>query len=829
MRKTKPEPDSNLLTEIRKDLHMKYGYFDDQKREYVIETPFTPLPWINYLGSNEFFGLISNTGGGYNFYRDAKLRRLTRYRYYNVPRDTGGRMYYINDGTDIWSPAYLPARKPLDFYRCRHGTGYTIIESAKNGLSSELTCLVPVKENCEINRIVLKNTSDIKKEVSLVSAIEFCLWNAADDGTNFQRNLNIGEVEVEDSVIYHKTEYRERRNHYAFYSVNQKAAGFDTDLDTFLGKFNNYETPQSVTGGKSGNSVAHGWSPIGSFRLEYSLAPGQEVEIIFILGYIEVPKEEKWDGPAADGVINKKPAKELIGKYNDSEAVKNELAALALYWDKLLGNYVVETGDDKLDRMVNIWNQYQCMITFNMSRSASYYESGQGRGMGFRDSCQDLLGFVHIVPERARERILDIAAIQFENGGAWHQYQPLTKRGNADAGMGFNDDPLWLIGCTHAYISETGDYSILDEMVPFENKEGSEKPLFEHLRASFSYTLNNLGPHELPLIGRADWNDCLNLNCFSDEPGESFQTCANIESQAESVFIAGMFVLYGRQYAELCIKRGETEEAQRAEKAVAKMNDTILTHGWDGEWFLRAYDSNGDKVGSNECIDGKILIEPQGMCVMAGVGVNSGHAAKALASAKKYLTFEYGSCLVYPAYKEYHLNLGEISSYPPGYKENGSVFCHNNPWLSIAETVLGNADEAFEIYRRICPAYIEDISDIHKTEPYVYSQTVAGQEAAGGSGEAKNSWLTGTAAWTYVNVSQYLLGIRPELNGLRISPCLPERFDNIRIKRVFRNATYNILFKRSDEKGLFVDGKKIESDIVPAAPANSVVNVECRM
>jgi len=807
---------------------MTYGFFDDTRREYIIETPFTPLPWINYLGSNEFFGLISNTGGGYCFYRDAKLRRLTRYRYNNVPRDTGGRMYYIDDGTDIWSPTYLPAKVTLDTYRCRHGLGYTIFESSKNDIVSELTCFVPVEENCEINRLVIKNNSSSERDISVVSAIEFCLWNAADDGTNFQRNYNIGEVEIEDNIIFHKTEYRERRNHYAYYSVNCQTVGFDTDLDTFLGKFNNYESPQAVVNGKSGNTVAHGWSPMGSHRLEYSLSPGDEVEIIFILGYTELPKDEKWDGPAADGVINKNPAKEVINRYNSSESVKSELAALSEHWDKLLGNFIVKSEDEKLDRMVNIWNQYQCMTTFNMSRSASYYESGQGRGMGFRDSCQDLLGFVHMVPRRARERILDIAAIQFENGGAWHQYQPLTKRGNADAGMGFNDDPLWLIACTYAYIAETGDHTILDEPVPFENKEGTEKPLFDHLRASFNYTLNNLGPHKLPLIGRADWNDCLNLNCFSEEPGESFQTCANIESQAESVFIAGMFVLYGKQYAELCSKRGYHDEAAKATEAVEKMSEAVLKHGWDGEWFLRAYDSNGDKVGSKECRDGKIFIEPQGMCVMAGIGVESGHAGKALAAAKEHLTFKYGTCLVAPAYKEYLLNLGEITSYPPGYKENGSVFCHNNPWLSIAETVAGNAEEAFEIYSRICPAYIEDISDIHRTEPYVYSQTIAGQEAPT-QGEAKNSWLTGTAAWTFVNVTQYLLGIHPELNGLQIKPCLPDRFDNITIKRVYRGVTYNISFIRSNEKGLWVNGSKIDSDIVPAAPEDSVVTVICRI
>ncbi|MDR2599330.1 MAG: glycosyl transferase [Oscillospiraceae bacterium] len=805
---------------------MKYGYFDDAKREYVIDTPYTPLPWINYLGSQEFFGLISNTGGGYTFYRDAKLRRITRFRYNCVPRDIGGRMFYINDNGTIWSPSYLPMKTPLDAYRCRHGMGYTVFETRKNELEAELTCFVPIDANVEIHRLVLKNTSGAEKKISLVSALEFCLWNAVDDNINFQRNYNIGEVEVEDDVIYHKTEYRERRDHYAFYYINRKTDGFDTDLDSFLGKFNGYDAPQAVINNKSGNTIAHGWSPMGSHRVELTIAPGESEEVIYILGYVELPNAEKWDGPASKSIINKKPAKELIAKFGSSRAVVDELDKLADYWQHLLSKYYTDTGDEKLNRMVNIWNQYQCMTTFNMSRSASYYESGTGRGMGFRDSCQDLLGFVHMVPERARERILDIAAIQFEDGSAYHQYQPLTKRGNAEIGIGFNDDPLWLVGCTHAYIAETGDYSILDEPVPFDNKEGSEKPLFDHLRASFNYTLNNLGPHKLPLIGRADWNDCLNLNCFSVEPGESFQTCANIESDAESVFIAGMFVFYGKMYAELCEKRGETAEAAKARTAIQEMNDTVLKHGWDGQWFIRAYDSNGDKVGSHECDDGKIYIEPQGMCVMAGIGVDTGEAVKALKSTKEHLTFEYGTCLVYPTYKEYHLKLGEISSYPPGYKENGSVFCHNNPWVSIAETVVGNADEAFEIYRRTCPAYLEDISDIHRTEPYVYSQTIAGQEAPT-SGEAKNSWLTGTAAWTFVNVSQYLLGVRPELDGLRIEPCLPERFDKVKIKRVFRDATYDILIIRGDNKGIWVNDSKIEGTVVPTAKPGTTVKVHC--
>ncbi len=810
---------------------MKYGHFNDEDREYVIDTPATPLPWINYLGNEGFFSLISNTGGGYSFYRDAKLRRITRFRYNDVPGDTDGRHYYIQDGClgrdEVWSPTFLPLKKPLDRWRCRHGMGYTVFEAEKKGLSSTLTCFVPLGENCEVNQLMLENKSAFPKKITVTSALEWCLWNAVDDSTNFQRNFSTGEVEVDGSVIYHKTEYRERRNHYAFYGVNEPLAGFDTSRDAFLGKFNGWDAPQAVFSGKSGNTETHGWSPIASHRVALDLKPGETKSLIFVLGYAELPKAEKWEtapvlmseaspqGKA--GVINKKPAKALLARFDTDEKVKAAFVNLKKYWDALLSRFTVRTGDAKLDRMVNIWNQYQCMVTFNMSRSASYFESGTGRGMGFRDSCQDLLGFVHLIPERARERILDIAAIQMEDGSTWHQYQPLTKCGNADIGGGFNDDPLWLVACTYAYIAETGDSGILNAPVVFNNVEGTEKPLFEHLRRSVNYTITHRGPHGLPLIGRADWNDCLNLNCFSEEPGESFQTTTNKETGvAESVFIAGMFVLYGNQYAELCERFGDKTEGSQIREEVATMKKAVLKDGWDGEWFVRAYDGYGKKVGGNECAEGKIYIEPQGMCVMAGIGTQSGEAKKALRSVKDKLTYKYGTSLLWPCYQNYHLELGEVSSYPPGFKENGGVFCHNNPWVSIAETVVRNADEAFAIYKRTCPAYLEDISDIHRTEPYVYSQMVAGQEAPpANQGEAKNSWLTGTAAWTFVNVSQYLLGVRATHEGLQIDPCLPESFTALSIKRLFRDTEYDITVTRTGAPGMTVDGKSITGTIVP--------------
>ncbi len=810
---------------------MQYGQFDDNAKEYVITEPQTPYPWINYLGVEDFFTIISNTAGGYSFYKDARLRRITRYRYNNVPADYGGKYFYINDGKDVWSPGFRPVKNRLDNYQCRHGLSYTIVTGEKNGLEAEILYFVPLGDNCEIQKVRLTNKGDKPKKFTLFSFVEFCLWNALDDMTNFQRNFSTGEVEVKDSVVYHKTEYKERRNHYAFYSVNQPIQGFDTDRDTFIGLYNSFDKPDAVMEGKSRNSIAHGWSPIGSHMLEINLPAGEEKELIFILGYVENEEDEKWESP---GVINKQKTERLIEKYKEPEAVTRALKKLKQYWSELLSIYQLQSSDEKLNRMVNIWNQYQCMVTFLMSRSASYFESGIGRGMGFRDSNQDLIGFVHQIPEKAKERILDIAATQFEDGGAYHQYQPLTKRGNNEIGGNFNDDPLWLILSTSSYIKETGDWSVLDEQVPFDNDRSKAKSLFEHLKRSFYHVANNLGPHNLPLIGRADWNDCLNLNCFSKNPDESFQTTENKKGGvAESVMIAGMFVLYGREFAELCRRYSQQKEAEIADSHIEKMTDSINKYGWDGKWFVRAYDYFGEKVGSSENEEGKIFIESQGFCIMAGIGLEDGKAHTVLESVKKYLDCKYGIVLNNPAFTSYHINLGEISTYPAGYKENAGVFCHNNPWIMIAETIAGNGGRAFEYYRKIAPSYLEEISELHKTEPYVYSQMIAGKDAHK-PGEAKNSWLTGAAAWNFVAITQYILGVRPEYDGLSINPCIPPEWDGFTVQRKFRNALYNITVQNPNHisKGIreiLVDDKKITGNILPPFEDEKTHNVKVIM
>jgi cellobiose phosphorylase len=797
---------------------MKFGHFDDQNREYVITNPQTPWPWINYLGNEDFFSLISNTAGGYAFYKDAKFRRLTRYRYNNVPMDSGGRYFYIKDEETTWSPGWKPCKTPLDSYACRHGMNYTSIEGVKNGVSARVLFFVPLKTRAEVQKLTVTNSSPQVKKLKIFSFIEWAMYNAAADMENFQRNFSTSEVEIEGSVIYHKTEYKERRNHYAYYSVNAPIKGFDTDRETFFGLYNGFDEPRVVAEGNPTNTVAHGWSPIASHCLEVELQPGESRDFVFVLGYVENAEEEKWE---SKNIIHKTKAKASIARFDTADKVDAAFADLRRYWDNLLSTYHVNSGDEKLDRMVNIWNQYQCMITFCFSRSASYFESGIGRGMGFRDSNQDLIGFVHQIPERARERIIDIASTQFPDGGCYHQYQPLTKRGNNDIGSGFNDDPMWLILGTIAYLKETGDFTILDEMVPFDNDLSNAKPLFDHLTASFDHVVNNLGPHKLPLIGRADWNDCLNLNCFSNDPDESFQTTENKSegSRAESLMIAGLFVVYGRDYVALCKKLGKTDEAFRAQTHIDTMVASVIESGWDGEWFIRAYDYNGNKIGSSENDEGKIFIESNGWCTMAGIGKEEGYCRKALDSVKEHLDCEHGIVLNSPAYTKYYIGYGEISSYPPGYKENGGIFCHNNPWIMIGETEIGRGDQAWEYYKKICPAYLEDISELHKTEPYVYAQMIAGKEAFK-PGEAKNSWLTGTASWNFYTISQYILGIQPDYNGLRINPCIPESWDGFEITRKFRGATYNIkvINKKHVSKGVervIIDGQTHSPNLLP--------------
>ncbi len=813
---------------------MQYGSFDDDAREYVITRPDTPLPWLNYLGQDDFFGLCTNTGGGYTFYRDAKLRRLTRYRYNDIPADNNGRYLYIRDGDCIWNPGWKPTKTPLDAYECRVGPGYTHIASAKNGVEVSLRFFVPPGETAEIWSVEIRNASSVAKDLDLFSYVEFCFYEALNDMTNYQRTYSIGQVEVDASVVYHTTEYRERRDHYTLFACTAETAGFDTDRDAFLGPHNGLHEPRAVQRGAATNSIAHGWNPIGSHHLKLSLAPRETASFAFVLAYIEQdPDTPKF---APDGSLNKTKGQALLQRYTDPRAVDAAFDSLRARWDDLLSAFQVNCPSAPMMRMANTWNQVQCMATFNLSRAASMYETGIGRGMGYRDSNQDLLGFVHIIPERARERILDIAATQESSGACFHQYQPLTKQGNAEIGSGFMDDHLWLILSTCAYIRETGDTAILDAVIGYADEPADAKTatLLDHLQLSLRFTLDNQGPHGLPLIGHADWNDCLNLNCFSTEPNESFQTAAHSadDRTAESLMIAGLFLYACRDMAALYRHLDRPTLADSADRDHAQMLAAVEEHGWDGAWYRRAYDAAGQPIGAADSAEGRIYIESQGWCLLGGAGQDNGRADKALDSVHEHLFTPHGCVLQQPPYATYHLELGEVSSYPPGYKENAGVFCHNNPWVQLALLERGQAERAYDYYLSICPAARTDF-DIYRCEPYVYAQMIAGKDAAT-PGEAKNSWLTGTAAWTFLSVSHGFLGIRPDFDGLRIDPCIPADWDGFTVTRRFRGATYHITVRNPHHcrRGiceLRIDGRSVPGNSIPVAPSGTTVQVEATL
>lgn len=816
-----PEPVTNKSAATGAD-----GKFDTESREYVIRRPDTPLPWINYLGNNGFRSIVSNTGGGYSFYRDAKLRRITRYRYDSVPLDSVGKYLYITDNDTTWNPGWRPTRTALDRYECRHGLGYTTFHSAKNGLSADLDVFVADDLAAEIQCLTLTNQSLKEKSVRIVSYVEWCQWNAEDDSANLQRNLSIGEVFMEDGLLCHVTGYRERRRHYAFHTHNQSLDGFDSDRDHFLGPYGELSAPRSVVNGRSNDTIASGWWPIASLAHRLTLRPGESRSIVFATGFAENAANEKWREMGKPNIAHARDVRERI---SDPDFVRLAKVELANRWSSVLSAMQIDSPESQFDDLVNTWNPYQCMVTFELARSASLFETGRGRGIGFRDSNQDCLGVVHLIPERVRERLIDLAATQFSDGSAYHQYQPLTKSGNDAVGSGFNDDPLWLVLSVAAYIRETGEVGFLGTRITFEDTKDSGATMLDHLRASVSFIQNNLGEHGLPLIGRADWNDCLNLNALSSDPDESFQTGPlRGNGRAESTMIAALYILATRELAGLCTAYDLSDEAQTYLEHADSMVQAVERHGWDGAWFLRAYDNNGKAVGSHRNTEGQIFVEPQGLCAMAEIGLQQGLVERALDSAADRLATPFGLCLLDPPYQAYDEALGEISTYLPGYKENGSVFCHNNPWVVIGETVAGNGDRAMEYLRCIAPTYQDDHAR-RRVEPYVFAQTIAGK-AAQRPGEGKNSWLTGTASWAYVATTQHLLGIRPEIGGLRIRPCIPRDWAYFEVIRRFRGAFYRIKVLNPRASGtsvarIVVDGRILDGDLIPAAAAGSDVKV----
>jgi cellobiose phosphorylase len=780
---------------------MKYGYFDEKNKEYVITRPDTPTPWMNYLGLDEYCAMISNTAGGYSFHKDPRDKRVLRYRYNSLPSDRPGRYLYIRDKetTEFWSCTWQPVKVALsEFkYECRHGLGYTKVNSEYKGARSEVIYFVPLNENLEIWILRLNNLNKNPKDLTIFSYIEFCLWQAIADSNDFQYTLNIAKCIYEEGLIYHLTNYypKAAKSSLAYFGANLTPEGFDCDRERFIGPYRSESEPLAVVEGRSFNSEAFGGNPIGSQSFHLRLNPNEERILIFVMGVQET----------------KENAKKLVRKFSNLKAALNALNKLKLNWQHYLNRFSLQCPDKELNTVVNTWNAYQCRITFNWSRSASYYESGIGRGMGFRDSNQDCLGVLHTVPERVKQRIIDLASNQFKDGSAYHQYFPLTKKGDK---TGYSDDHIWLIVSACGYIKESGDIDFLNKRIPFA--DASRDTLYGHLARAIEYSFKRLGPHSIPLMGYADWNDCLN----------------NMGPRAESVWVAQFLCFALKELAKLAGFLDKKKDSSNFWRLAIKMQKTINRVAWDGNWYIRAFDTNGRPVGSSRCPEGKIYLNTQSWAVLADIAPRKA-LLKCMDMVKKYLDTKYGIMLLSPHYKTFDPKIGAIGTFAPGLKENGGIFCHANPWAVIAEAMLGRSERAFDYYKKIAPTAYDKIPEIHMTEPYIYSQFIAGKEAKE-FGRARNSWLTGSATWNFIAATWYILGIRPDYQGLQVSPCIPGHWDDFSIKRFFRQATYDIkvsnpLHVSSGVESISVNGKEIQGNILPKAKPGSTLKVEVTM
>ncbi|MGA3192203.1 MAG: glycosyl transferase [Candidatus Bathyarchaeia archaeon] len=771
---------------------MQYGHFSQDDKEYVIVRPGTPTPWINYLCNSEYCAIISNTAGGHSFHRDPRDRRILRYRYNNLPVDRPGRYLYIRDNKTgkYWSPTWQPVLKKLSEYECRHGLGYTKISSSYSDTEAEVTYFVPVEGNLEIWMLTLKNASSEKKELSVFSYAEFCLWQAFSDLTDLQFSQGLAVARYEEDAIFYS--FFDVSTGYAFFSSSGTITGYDCNREKFIGPYRGESNPLAVERGRCFNSETKGGNPIAATSNVVKLCPGEAETIIFILGVVE----------------KKSDAKPYIQKFAKKSNVNAELRRLREYWNTYLSNLNVDTPDEEFNAMINVWNQYQCKTTFDWSRYVSFYETGIGRGMGFRDSNQDTLGVVHTSPERVRQRILDLAKNQFENGHVYHLYFPLSGEGGwppyvKEQMKFFSDDHLWLILSTSEYIKETGDMSILNENVNFV--EGSSASLYEHLRRSIDFTLDNMGKHNMPLLGTADWNDPQSL------PGPN--------NAAESVWTAMLFHKVLLELTELCKEHKREKDAQRFAAIAGKTKTHVNETAWDGNWYFRAYDDSGNLVGSSKRKEGKIYINTQSWAVISRIAPKD-RGIRCMNSVKKHLDTKYGIMLLAPAYSRYHPEIGALSSYVPGLKENASVWSHANAWAILAECMLGRGDQAYEYYKKLAPPTKNRIAEIHQAEPYVYAQTIAGKDHPN-FGAARQSWLTGTASWMFKVATNWILGIRPQYHGLLVDPCIPTDWFNFKVIRRFRNAVYEIRVENPHHvsngiKDVTVDGKKLKTSLLPS-------------
>ena len=783
---------------------MQYGHFDDAAKEYVITRPDTPTSWSNYLGSAEYGAIITNNAGGYGFYQSGARGRFLRLRFNSVPMDQPGRYFYLRDNAngDYWSASWQPVGKPLEQYQstCRHGTAYTVINSRYAGIATETTYFVPLGQNFEYWRLKVTNESDWPRDLTAFSFCEFTnQWDTYQDSVNLQYSLfivkgeltedNLLRIAIQDNLTPETDGFfiHDIARHIWMGMSASAIDGFDTSRESFLGLYRGYHNPLAVEQGQCTNSTAYGDNACGSLQTNVTLQPGESREILVMLGI----------GDA------RSIGKQTVAEFGSLERAESELQKLKDHWHDKLGSLTVETPDEEFNSTVNVWGIYNSLITFAWSRAASLVYNGERDGLGFRDSVQDILGVVAAIPDDARQRLELMLTGQLSNGGAIPVIKPFEHRPGHETPPPDeeyrSDDCLWFFNTVPAYVNETGEFDFYNKTLPYADQ--GEAPVFGHLRRALEFNLERMGEHGLPCGLSADWNDCLRLGYYG-----------------ESLFVAFQVRLGLTVYAEIAEGLGESEETAWALSQCEKLDAAIQSHTWDGNWFIWAIAEDGTVYGTKEYEEGQVYFNTQVWSVISKAATPE-QAKRCMESVNDELATPYGLMLAAPPFAKAPIEVMRAVVFNAGIKENAGIFNHTQGWGVMAECMLGNGDRAYEYYRAAMPAAYNTRAEIRQSEPYVQAQTTYSTYSPR-AGNARTSWLTGAAAWSYFSATQYIIGIRPEADGLRIDPCIPSAWSSFSATRRFRGKLLRIIVHNSQGvcRGvdkMTVDGKEISGNLIP--------------
>ncbi len=785
---------------------MQYGYFDDEKKEYVITQPDTPRSWSNYLGSTEYGAIITNNAGGYSFYKSGGMGRFTRIRFNSIPLDQPGRYIYIRDkeSKDYWSASWQPVGKPLDKYKseCRHGSAYSIISSEYEKIKTETTFFVPLGHIFEVWKIKVTNTDSKNRQLSLFSFVEYAnCWNASQDMLNLQYTQYIAQMSVVDGIIDHGTNVHlpampdnfaenDQGRHTFMAFLGGEIKGCETDLESFLGRYRTYANPLAVENGKCSNFMAAGDNCCGTIQIDIDLQSGESKDLIVLMGIGEAAKE----------------GKQMVKEFGNVNRLEKELAKLKTYWHERINAVTVDTPDGEFNSMLNMWSPYNCQMTFNWSRAASLvYTSSERDGLGYRDSVQDLLGVIPNIPEQAGKRLELMITGQVSTGGAMPVVNAIShkpgKENPPKEEQYRSDDCMWLFNVIPAYTKETGDITFYDKILPYADR--GEDTVLGHMKRAIQFSLDRSGSHGLPCGLSADWNDCLRFG-----------------HNGETIFVAMQLRLALKVYIEVTEMLKKPEETAWAQPLLKKLDENIQQFAWDGEWFMRGFRYDGLKFGSNENKEGKIFLNTQSWAVIS-VAATKEQAELSMKNANKHLATEYGLALCNPPYTDTNDMVVRAAFFNKSMKENGSIFTHTQGWAVIAETMLGHGDQAYKYWRSYMPAAYNTRAEIRQIEPYVYNQSTHGRYSPR-FGNSRLPWLSGSATWSFFAATQHILGIQPDYNGIIIDPCIPSDWKQFKATRRFRGKNINITVKNENgvQKGVkkvTLNGEEIKGNLIPVS------------